>query len=146
MSIENPELITIASYRDLPVAELAKAKLESEGILCFLQGKNLVGVDWLYSFAVGGVKLQVAEQEADNAKEILNEDCSEELDLVEDEFPQPEKNEICEKCHSPNLRVLDARRKAGAWSLLFWWLIMAIPLIFFGKRYQCENCQHVMKL
>ncbi|MGV7220543.1 MAG: DUF2007 domain-containing protein [Nitrospinales bacterium] len=145
MGNEGSRLKTIARFYDLPLAELAKLKLESEDIPCFLQDSNMVGIAWQYSFAVGGIRLKVPEEFVENAKEILNEDCSADLDFVEEEFPKQDENDICEKCHSPNLKVLDARRKAGAWSLLIWWLIFAIPLIFFGKRYQCEDCQHIMK-
>ena len=134
------QLETIADFRDLPLAELAKTKLESEGIPCFLQDKNLVGIDWMYSFAIGGVKLQVPEEHAGIAKQILNEDCSAELAMVEEEFPAIEKSDLCEKCHSGNLTILDATRKAGAWSLL-----LGFPFIFFRKRYQCIDCGHLMK-
>ena len=141
MSNGESQLKTIASFRDLPLAELAKTKLESEGIPCFLQNKNLVAVDWLYSFAIGGVKLQTPEEYGDMAKQILDKDCSAELAAVEEEFPELEKSDLCEKCNSPNLITLDARRKAGAWSL-----ILGIPLIFFRKRYQYADCSHIMKL
>lgn len=134
------KLITIANFRDLPLAELAKLKLDSEDIPCFLQDKNLVGVNWMYSNAIGGVKLQVPKEYIDSAKQILNEDCSADLATVEDEFPPRDINDLCEKCKSPNLIILDARRKAGAWSLL-----LGIPLIFFRKRYQCTDCDHIMK-
>jgi hypothetical protein len=69
-------LKTVASFRDLPLAELAKSKLESEGIPCFLANKNLIGINWLYSFALGGVKLQVRKDDAEIAEKILNEDFS----------------------------------------------------------------------
>ena len=140
MSDEGSRLKTIASFRDLPLAELAKTKLESEGILCFLQNKNLVAVDWGLSFATGGVKLQTPEEHAEIAKQILDEDCSADLASIEDEFPEPETSDLCEKCDSPNLISLDARRKAGAWSLL-----LGFPFIFLRKRRQCADCGHTMK-
>ena len=141
MSNRESRLKTIASFRDLPLAELAKLKLESEGIPGFLQNKNLVAVDWALSFATGGVKLQVPEEQADLAIQILDEDCSADLAGVDEEFPEPEKSDLCEKCKSPNLKTLDARRKAGAWSLL-----LGIPFIFLRKRHQCADCGHTMKL
>lgn len=140
MSHGESQLKTIANFRDLPLAELAKAKLKSESIPCFLQDKNLVGIDWMYSQAIGGIKLQVREEHMDIAKQILNEDCSADLKMVEEEFPALEKSDLCEKCSSPNLIILDATRKAGAWSLL-----LGFPFIFFRKRYQCTECSHIMK-
>ena len=54
-------LVTLRSYRDLVDAELARAKLESEGIRSFAFDQHIVGVQWLYSFAIGGVKVKVDE-------------------------------------------------------------------------------------
>ncbi len=134
-------LRTIASFRDVPLAELARSKLESEGIPCFLKDKNLIAIDWAYSFALGGVKLQVREADAERAKAILNEDHSADLEEIEEEFPALKPGDLCEQCHSPNLKVVDASRKAGAWSLL-----LGFPFIFFRKRYQCVDCGHRMKM
>ncbi len=131
---------TIASYRDLPLAELAKAKLESEGIFCFLKNKNHVGLNWLYSFALGGVKVQVKCEDSETAIEILNSDQSGELSDIEDSFPALAKNEICTECGSSDLELINASRKAGAFSLLF-----GLPLIFFRKRYKCRDCGNKMK-
>lgn len=141
MSNEESRLKTIAKFWDWPLAELAKIKLESEGIPCFLQDKNLVGLNWMWANAIGGVRLQVPTEYIDTAKQILNKDCSAELAAMEEEFSAMEKKDLCEKCNSPNLKILDATRKIGAWFLLF-----TIPLIFFRKRYQCADCGHIMKL
>ncbi len=134
------QLKTIASYRDLPLAELAKAKLESEGIFCFLANKNHVGLNWLYSFALGGVKVQVKSEDSESAIEILNSDQSSDLSDIEDSFPALEKDDICIECGSSNLELINASRKAGAFSLLF-----GLPLIFFRKRYRCRDCGNKMR-
>ena len=141
MSNLESRLKTVAKFWDLPLAELAKMKLESEGIPCFLQDKNIVGINWLYANAIGGVRLQVSEEHVETAKQILNKDCSAELAAMEEEFSKQEKRDLCEKCNSPNLQIVDSTRKIGAWFLLF-----TIPLIFFRKRYQCADCGHIMKL
>jgi hypothetical protein len=141
MSNGNSQLKTIASFRDLSLAELAKAKLESEGILCFLQNKNMVAIDWALSFATGGAKLQVPEDHVELARQILDEDNSADLIFAEDDFPTIEKSDLCEKCDSSNLKTLDARYKAGAWFLL-----LSIPFAIFGKRRQCDDCGHIMKI
>ncbi len=134
-------LKTIVSYRDIPIAELAKSKLESEGIYCFLANKNHIGMNWLYSLALGGVKVQVKEEDAELALKILNEDFSSELSEVENEFTLLCTNELCEQCGSSNLELINYSRKAGAWSLL-----LSFPFIFFKKRYKCKDCGHLMKI
>jgi len=133
-------LKTVASFRDLPLAELAKSKLESEGIPCFLADKNLIGINWLYSFALGGVRLQVRKDDAEIAEKILNEDFSSELDSLDDQFPKLQSDELCSKCGSSNISVVNTTRKAGALSLL-----LNLPLNLFRKRYKCTECGHIMK-
>lgn len=133
-------LKTITSFRDLPLAELAKAKLESENIYCFLANKNHVGINWLYSFAIGGVKVQVRQEDAEEAIRILNADNSEALQDIESSFPSIEQKDLCHNCGSENISVINLSRKAAAWSLL-----LGLPLLLFGKRYKCKDCGHKMK-
>ncbi len=135
------QFTTIASYRDLPLAELAKSKLESEGIYCFLADKNHVGINWLYSFALGGVKVQVRTEDAEAALRHLNEDQSSALSEIEENFSPLTQDDLCIKCGSSNIILHNSSRKAGALSLL-----IGFPLIFFRKRYKCKDCGHVMKL
>ena len=66
-------LVCIASYYDLPSAYIAKSKLEGSDIHCFLDNEFLVGIQWLYCNAVGGVKLWVNANDAELALELLNE-------------------------------------------------------------------------
>ncbi|MCP3923770.1 MAG: DUF2007 domain-containing protein [Desulfobacterales bacterium] len=130
---------TIARYRDLPLAELAKSKLDSEGIYCFLANKNHVGANWLVSFALGEVKVQVKTEDAEVALKILNKDQSSELIEIEETFPALTQNDLCIKCSSSNIVLLNTTRKAGAFSLL-----LGLPFIFFRKRYKCIDCGHIM--
>ena len=65
------KLATVATYSFPAEAEAARLLLESQGIRAFLADDNLVGMNWLVSNAVGGVKLQVAETDAKRAVEIL---------------------------------------------------------------------------
>jgi cytochrome bd-type quinol oxidase subunit 1 len=64
-------LVTIysVSFPDSPA--IIKARLDSEGIECFTQNETTIQVDPLISNAVGGIKIQVKEQDAQQALEIL---------------------------------------------------------------------------
>jgi membrane protease YdiL (CAAX protease family) len=66
-------LVTVATF-DFPArAEAHKLFLEAEGIRTFLMDDNIVGMDWLISNAVGGVKLQVAAEDAQRAILLLEQ-------------------------------------------------------------------------
>mgnify|MGYP006281632873 CR=1 FL=1 len=69
-------MVTIDTYDNLADAHIAKGRLEAEGIPAELADAHLVQTDWLYSAAVGGIKLQVAEEDAGRARGILHRDHS----------------------------------------------------------------------
>ncbi len=73
-------MITIATFDFLTDARIAMGRLQAEGIHCVLADENLVQTDWLYSIAVGGIKLQVAPEDVARALQVLGTDYSGFLD------------------------------------------------------------------
>jgi hypothetical protein len=63
------KLVTIATYGNPIEANLAKIKLSSEDIDCFLAGEHAVAV---YSGVIGHIKLQVRQSDVERAMEVLN--------------------------------------------------------------------------
>ena len=126
-------LITIATYRDLPEALLAKGKLESAGIECFLADDNLVRMDWFWANALGGVKLQVSEALAEEALELLAEEIPESLPAEERvAYRQPK----CPRCGSLDVRYdspLQGLRLAVLW-------VLPLPIPAGEKRWMCDAC------
>lgn len=72
--------VTIATYDFLPLAEIVRGRLLTEGISCELADQHLVQTDWLYSIAVGGIKLQVRAEDVNRALAILDQDFSQDLE------------------------------------------------------------------
>jgi hypothetical protein len=82
-------LVTITSC-SLPAEALAmRLKLENAGIAVFLADEYTVVMDWLLSNAIGGIKVQVADHEVLQARQILGLDLSE----AEDEGQEEEDGE-----------------------------------------------------
>lgn len=67
------KLVTIRRFRDVPQAYLAKGVLDSAGIESFLFDTNVIWMDWLWSNAIGGVKLRVREEDAEEALALLDQ-------------------------------------------------------------------------
>ncbi|MDP9002708.1 MAG: DUF2007 domain-containing protein [Myxococcota bacterium] len=65
------DLVTVASFPDVAEAELAKARLELEGIRAFVIDGQIVGVMPFLTNATGGVRVQVEPRDVDRAREIL---------------------------------------------------------------------------
>ncbi|RJQ49565.1 MAG: hypothetical protein C4528_00130 [Gammaproteobacteria bacterium] len=80
------KLVTVATYDLMPYAHIAKGRLEAEGIPAVLADEHLVQADWLYSPAVGGIKLQVEAEFAGRARAVLDADYSSSLPDSGDEF------------------------------------------------------------
>ena len=127
------ELVTLWVYRDLPEALLAKGKLESEGIECFLDDENMVRMDWFWSNAVGGIKLRVEKGDAEAAWEVLGEAIPATLSIDETgkEYRQPQ----CPKCSS-----LDIKFESVSEFALPVLYVFSLPLPFQKKSWKCEDC------
>lgn len=69
----NEDLVTVATFRDYIQANVAKTKLQSEGIECWLADDFIITLQWLYSLAFGGVKLKVRESDRGHAHAILEQ-------------------------------------------------------------------------
>ena len=64
-------LITIATFNYPAQAHVLRTKLESQGIWSFVADENFVTATGPCSNSIGGVKLQVKEQDVERALEIL---------------------------------------------------------------------------
>ena len=75
---ENDEMVTIERYTDMLEAEMAKGRLDSAGIRCFLAGEN---AGLLYGNGLANVQLQVSAAEESDARAILNDPGTEDTDV-----------------------------------------------------------------
>lgn len=96
-TIEPRDLVTIERFRDLPAADLARGLLDAAGIPAWVQDDHLVRMDWFYSNAIGGLRLQVERADAEAAREILDQPMPKTIELSDGgAFAQPQ----CPKCGS----------------------------------------------
>ena len=65
------KLVTIAEYLEPVEADMMRNRLEEEGIRAMLDNIGVVSMVWMFSQAVGGIKLMVFEEDAERALEIL---------------------------------------------------------------------------
>jgi hypothetical protein len=82
-SQEDLKLIALRRFRDLPEALVAKGLLDSANIECFLSDENTVRMDWLWSNALGGVRLWVREDDLSESFALLGYDFSNEPEFTD---------------------------------------------------------------
>ncbi len=129
-------LVTIASYSMPYEAHIAKSRLDSEGIPAFIADEHTINMQWLYSNALGGVKLQVPEPYAEAAIEILQENREEAL--IEE---QGVDQEICPHCGSENTEFYQLGRR---WAFLVF-IGISFPLFPVRGGIKCKTCGEVSK-
>jgi hypothetical protein len=106
------KLVVIAEYRDLPQAGLAQSTLEANGVQCFLENQYMVGVNWLYSTALGGIKLKVHSRDVSRANEIFSNLKSGNVEGFSEEKTAPEAT--CPFCGSTEIITKNYTRKFAA--------------------------------
>ncbi|MEM6581363.1 MAG: DUF2007 domain-containing protein [Pseudomonadota bacterium] len=130
-------MITVARF-SLPLdAQLARAKLESEGIPAFVADEHTINMQWLYSNALGGVRVQVPDVFAEEAIDLLRTDFSSAL-IEERGVDLP----VCAKCGSNNLEPLTKGKKMAFIVFLFF----NFPLWPFKRQVKCLDCGAISNL
>jgi DNA-directed RNA polymerase subunit RPC12/RpoP len=133
--LRSMNLVTIRAYDDAISAYIAKTRLEGEGIDCYVHDENIVTLNPLYNFAVGGVKLRVDEPDKERALEILKEiDATPHTDNTD-------KIIACPSCGSTELyadfkSMKDAK---GILAAITSFLLAVFP-IYYRSVYRCKKC------
>lgn len=140
----SPELVTVATYPMPYQAHLAKTHLEAEGIPAFIQDEHLNSIDWLYTPALGGIRLQVAQDQLEEARKVLETPIDfdlEEMEIVAgpdaDALPgRGTPTTHCPHCGGQGFVETDENaldRFVNA-------LLLGIPYFWFGRPYLCRAC------
>lgn len=114
----------VGRFLSAPDAELAASALEAAGIEARLRDQHTVGVNWLWSLALGGVAVEVPEGQWAEAAEIL-----------ETAGPQAEPlSSVEEEAYATGL---ERRRWRGLWAIFLiapWLWLLCWPLWGRGRR------------
>ncbi len=120
-------VVTVATFNTVMEAELAKTMLQAEGIEAFVADAHTISVNPLYSNALGGVKIQVAARDLEQARILLiREPTAESLN---------EDLSTCPRCGDP-LQV----KEKGRWGVLLATFLAGIPLAIRKKTRTCPRC------
>lgn len=125
---------TVARFTDAIAAHIAKGRLEAEGITVFMANEHHVWANWLFSNALGGVELQVRQEDETTARQIIAQ-------INSGHFADAESREevaTCPQCGAVTLQEEKGSRKVAFLSLF----LLQLPLPFRRNRFVCEKCGH----
>jgi hypothetical protein len=126
-----PPPVRVARFRDLPEAEIAKSVLDSAGIESFLAEENIVRLDWFYSNLVGGIKLLVRAEDADAARQLLEQNVPEKFEADGEEYEQPR----CPQCQSWDV-AFDGLDRPITYAVLY----LGLPVPVTNRGWKCRAC------
>jgi len=121
---------TVAKFRDLPDALLAKGAVESAGIECHLTDDNMVRLDWFISNLLGGAKLLVKPEDESTAREILSQPIPETIEADGIDYEQPR----CPKCQSLDVNFQENDPIAYVTAYV------KVPIPVHRKAWRCRAC------
>jgi len=118
----------VASYAKPEEAHLVASLLQGSGIETHVRDADTVNANWMYSHAIGGVKVEVAERDSERAREILNLPCDDSGLLS------------CPYCHSSRVRM----RELNLFTAICIALGFVLPIS--SKRVDCLECKRSFSL
>ena len=137
------KLIRIKYYESPIEANRDKQILLENGIESFIANEQTIQSDWLLYQAIGGLQLQVFEEDVEKAKEILqNFEENEEVALeVEHTIENPEYDFTCPKCGSNH--IYQYEKPDGIFGVS--WLLLGFPVKVPSSKYICYYCGNEFK-
>ncbi len=107
---------------------MLRMRLEAGGVPAFIQDENLVQLHWLYSNAIGGVRVQIAEEDREQALAILAEEPSLQ--------PPDAVDPVCPSCGSADVAPDELPRRIGFLMII----LLNFPMLFGKQKLHCADC------
>jgi hypothetical protein len=130
-------LVAVASFDTVAEAAVVQALIEGDGIPVHASNSGLVGLDWSFSQAVGGVRLMVPGEHADAASALVAAYRDGSL-AAGDTDAGPAATGLCPRCGSSRI---DTKAPAGEKSLLvFMTLLFSAMFPTSNNHRRCRDC------
>lgn len=154
--IDPNALVTIATFSELHEAHIFRTFLGEHHIQGFIADEHIVSANWLYTGAIGGVRVSVRRQDAPHAThlvqthhDLLQGDAAQfdwasvDPAWAEDEDPpQPTVSKYtCSKCGCTQGYYEAFDRRMAILSVM----LLGIPLPFLSRTWICDKCGHRWK-
>ena len=129
--------VVIETYSYPYEAQIAKTRLDAAEIPARIGDEHTINMNWLYSNALGGVRLWVPEPFAEQAYALIHEDLSEELaEQFDLDTPQ------CPNCGSTDLSPFTEGKRQAFMTFLF----LGFPVSNNRKHgMKCTQCDYFIE-
>ncbi len=115
--------------------------LAGEGIEASIPDEQFAGIDWSMTTALHGIRVQVAPEDAERARELLAQAFAEGEPDSPEQDPPVLGVDVCPRCQSASIGQSRWRTRLKAATVLVPWLLLVWPLILAIKpRMKCSAC------
>jgi hypothetical protein len=129
-------LVVLRRFRDMPDALLAWSILDSTGMESFLIDEITIRMDWLWSNLLGGIKICVKPEDAEEALQVLKLEIPEKFSIEGiGEFEQPR----CPQCQALDI-YFENLNKPVTYACTF---LLNLPIPVRRQRWKCHSCGDV---
>ncbi|HEY5406248.1 MAG TPA: hypothetical protein VIJ92_04135 [Ginsengibacter sp.] len=122
------ELVTVRTFGNYISANLLLSKLRNGGIECYLKDETTVTMDPILTYAVGGIKLVVKKEDAEEVIKILRQFDEDYMQKV-----------VCPKCGSHKIELVPKRNTANMVTAILSWIFSSYA-VSAENVYRCGNC------
>ena len=127
------DFLLMRSFDNYINASLTLARLDEEGITCYLKDEYTVTIDPLLSNAVGGIKLMVLADDFEEAKTLLAG------------YDKDYRNAVaCPKCGSHDVEYIE-KTEAKSWKTALLSLFFSSYAATSDHVYHCSDCEFEFK-
>jgi len=126
-------IITLRSFDNYFLANITLTKLQDGGIECYLKDENTVTIDPILSNAIGGIKLVVKEEDAAEAKNLLQ--------IFDEQYL---KSVHCPRCGATEIALVTKPGASNYITAIFTWLFSSYAVAA-ESIYQCGKCGYESK-
>ncbi|HMS15769.1 MAG TPA: DUF2007 domain-containing protein [Planctomycetota bacterium] len=119
----------VGTYNDVMTAHLVRSRLELEGIQVTLMDENMLTMDPLLTFAIGGIKVLVPAADAKAAREVVARSAA------------PRVESTCPACNSTHIKRHRSGRRSAFLTLIF----LGFPFGRARPKARCEDCHHTWR-
>lgn len=127
------KMIMLRTFDNYFLANITLTKLQDAGIDCFLKDEHTVTMDPILSNAIGGIKLVVKEEDAETARQLLQQFDEAYLRSVK-----------CPKCGSTTINKVNKPGPTNFLTAILTWTFSSYALAP-EQVYQCGNCGYESK-
>ncbi|MCX2450786.1 DUF2007 domain-containing protein [Pedobacter sp. PLR] len=144
------KIIVFETFYNPIKANIVKSRLLDSGLQCFLSDEHTIGMNPLYTQALGGIKLHVFERDLEQATAILQEEGFApgfvmSSDGGEEEVPVEETaivEKVCPNCGSTHVGYVQSTKKRfGILTMVISFLLAVYPF-HVNKTWHCFDCEH----